>query len=91
MPQKPDPSEPQADSPEVPDASKANGKRAEPSPMAFVGAGFEFAAVTAIMAGIGWWLDRTWGTDPWLLITGLGIGVIGGMYKLWRQGRRFFD
>lgn len=53
-------------------------------------AGIEFTAVTAALAGLGWWLDGKWGTDPWLMIIGLAMGLIGGTYKLWRLGRIFF-
>lgn len=55
-----------------------------------VHAGFEFAAVTAVLALLGWWLDGKWGTEPWLLVIGLAIGLIGGLYKLWKTGKRFF-
>jgi F0F1-type ATP synthase assembly protein I len=65
--------------------------RKEPSPLALVGAGFEFAAVITILGLGGWWLDGKWGTKPWLLITGVTIGLVGGIYKFWRTGRQFFD
>jgi F0F1-type ATP synthase assembly protein I len=56
----------------------------------FIGAGFEFAAVVAVLTCFGWWLDGKWGTAPWLLIVGLSIGVIGETYKFYRMGKRFF-
>ena len=56
-----------------------------------LGIGFEFAAVVVVLAGIGWWLDGKWETSPWLMLTGLAIGTIGGLYKVWRVGKRYFE
>ncbi len=52
--------------------------------------GIEFAAVVAILSLGGWWLDGKWGTSPWLLLTGLFISTIGGLYKVWRIGKQYF-
>lgn len=32
----------------------------------------------ALPAGLGWWLDQRWGTEPWLVIVGalLGFGLM---------------
>ena len=30
----------------------------------------------------GYWLDRRWGTDPWLLIVGVILGFVISMYHL---------
>lgn len=33
-------------------------------------------ALTAVVpAGLGYWLDQRWGTTPWLLIVGAGLGL----------------
>jgi ATP synthase protein I len=34
---------------------------------------------------IGVWLDRRWGTDPWLTVIGLVLGLAGGLYGSYRQ------
>ena len=65
-------------------------QRPEPSATTFLGAGFEFAAVVAVLTGAGWWLDQHWATEPWLRIVGVGVGVVGETYKLYRLGKRFF-
>jgi len=52
--------------------------------------GIEFAAVVAILTLAGWWLDQKWGTGPWLLLTGMFVSTIGGLYKVWRLGKKFF-
>ncbi len=48
----------------------------------------------SVVAGwfLGDWLDGKWGTRPWLGLTGLALGFIGGLYNLirilrWRDGK----
>lgn len=65
-------------------------KQTQPKPWAMLGAGVELGGVVALMALLGWWLDRRWGTTPWLLLTGLTIATIGGIYNLYRLGKRSF-
>jgi uncharacterized membrane protein len=84
------PAPPQAPQPPSSPGGPPKGRK-EPSPLAFVGAGFEFAAVIAMLGLGGWWLDGKWGTKPWLLIAGVAVGLFGGIYKFWRTGRQFFD
>ena len=31
------------------------------------------------LGAIGWFLDRRFGTSPWITLTGLVLGIIGGM------------
>lgn len=54
--------------------------------------GFQLA--TAVVGGLllGGWLDKRWGTSPWLTLGGLLIGAIGGFYNLirllnWKEAR----
>ncbi len=62
----------------------------EPNPYSLFGVGFEFAGAVGGLTLVGWWLDRRWQTQPWLMCLGMTIGVIGGIYKIWRLGKRFF-
>jgi len=50
--------------------------------------GIEFA--TAVMAGgaLGFWLDKKWGTLPWLLLVGIMIGFSLGFYIVCRKTER---
>ncbi len=64
--------------------------RKEPNAAAIAGVGFEFAGTVVVMALGGWWLDEKWGTEPWLLVTGMSVGLIGGVYRLWKLGMMFF-
>lgn len=78
-----------------PDRSRGNNGKAQrgqgPSPWLLAGAGLELAGSVGGMTVIGWLLDRRLDTEPWLLLAGLAIGLTGGLYSLWRTGRRFFD
>jgi len=34
---------------------------------------------------VGRWLDSRLGTEPWLLLTGVLVGAVGGFVSLYRQ------
>ncbi len=71
-------------------------KKSDPFLIAFgiYGAvGFQLAATVVGGLLLGSWLDKRLGTDPWLTITGIIVGSIGGFYNLfrivtWKKGRR---
>ena len=56
-----------------------------PSPLRFVGLGFEL--VVPLLLGLfgGRWLDRRFGTAPWLLLVGALLGAAAGMLNLYRR------
>ena len=41
--------------------------------------GLQLVAPILGLGGIGWLLDRHFGTSPWITLAGLILGVIGGM------------
>ncbi len=45
----------------------------------YMSLGVQLCGSVAIAGGIGWWLDNTFGTSPWLLVTLLLLGIISGM------------
>ncbi len=49
------------------------------------GVGIEFAAAVAGLSLAGYWIDRHSGSEPWGLLTGAALGLIGGTYNLIRQ------
>lgn len=49
------------------------------------GIGFELVAAVVGFTLVGLWVDRHYGTDPWGILIGLALGLIGGMYNLIRQ------
>lgn len=63
------------------------------SGLRLAGVGIEFAAAVAGLSLLGYWIDRHFGTGPWALLIGAGIGLVGGTYNLIRdavgRGRRF--
>jgi F0F1-type ATP synthase assembly protein I len=44
-------------------------------------AGFTLFASVAALTGLGWLADRWFHTDPWLLILGIVLGSISGLYQ----------
>lgn len=47
--------------------------------------GFGVAGPLVVCTGLGWYLDGQWGTRPWLVLIGLGIGLVsmfGTFYRL---------
>ena len=57
------------------------------SGMRYAGLGFEFAAGTAGLVFLGYWIDRRYESEPWGLLIGLGIGLVGGTYNLIKAAR----
>lgn len=36
----------------------------------------------------GWFLDRAWGTFPWLTVVLLVLGFVAGVREVWRAAKR---
>ena len=53
-----------------------------PAWMQYSGAGLELAGATAGLALTGYWVDGKFGTQPWGVLTGTLIGIVGGLYNL---------
>ena len=87
LPEKPEEHPPQTPD-RLPGRRPSNGQA--PNPMALFGVGMEMGLTVLVLALAGWWLDQKLGTQPWLLIIGVLMGTIGGIYNLWNQGRRHF-
>ena len=51
----------------------------------------ELAAVIGVLTYAGWWLDGRYGTSPWLALTGVALGLIGGTYNVLKASQRYFD
>lgn len=52
-------------------------------------AGYTLIGAIILLGGIGYALDQWLGTSPWLVLTGLLLGVVVGFYELakvvWRR------
>lgn len=55
------------------------------SGMKYAGLGLELVGAVVGLTLLGWWIDGRYGSAPWGLLIGLGIGLIGGLYNLLRQ------
>ena len=51
----------------------------------YSGAGLELAGATAVLALIGHWVDGHYGTQPWGILAGVVIGLVGGLYNLVKE------
>lgn len=49
------------------------------------GVGLELAGALAGFALVGYWIDRWYETEPWGLLIGVILGLVGGLYNLVRQ------
>lgn len=54
----------------------------------YMGMGVEFAAAFGVFVVVGWWVGRHTDTNPWATLVGAGLGFIGAMYNLIRDGLR---
>ena len=50
----------------------------------YMALGFQMVIVTALFAGIGYWLDKKFGTEPWLLVVFFFVGAAAGIVTVWR-------
>ena len=46
--------------------------------------GIQMVVVTAVIAGIGYWLDKKTGREPLFLIVFFFLGTFGGLVVVWR-------
>lgn len=82
-----------ADSPKRPRAGHPgpSGATGAPTFSVMAGAGMELAGVLVVLTALGWWLDmHVLGTKPWLTLAGAGLGIVGGLYRVWRQSKQWF-
>jgi len=60
-----------------------NDEAARKSGIAYGAAIMLFSSVIGC-CGLGWLLDRAFGTKPWLLVGGIVLGAIAGFYQFIR-------
>jgi F0F1-type ATP synthase assembly protein I len=51
----------------------------------YSGVGLELAGATAGLALLGYWIDGKYGTTPWVMLGGVVIGIVGGLFNLVRE------
>lgn len=47
--------------------------------------GIQLAAAVVVFSLVGAWLDSRWDTSPWLLLSGLLLGSVGGFVKFFKS------
>ncbi len=52
----------------------------------YTGMGVEFAAAFGAFVALGWWVGRHLDWNPWGTLIGAGLGFVGAMYNLIREG-----
>ena len=52
------------------------------NPLRHVGVGLELAGTVGIMMLLGYGIDRWLDTEPWVMLTGGMLGIVGGLYNL---------
>ncbi|MBM7866561.1 hypothetical protein GTO89_08930 [Heliobacterium gestii] len=52
--------------------------------------GAEFAASVFIGFTAGRYADKAWGTDPWLMLAGVLLGIAGGFFGVYYLVTAFF-
>jgi ATP synthase protein I len=50
-----------------------------------MGVGLGFAASILLFFFLGRWLDERLGTEPWLLIAGVFVGLAAGFWSMYRR------
>ena len=60
-------------------------ERQFPGWIRYSGVGLELAGATAVLALAGYWVDGHFGTHPWGILTGVVVGLVGGLYNLIRE------
>jgi ATP synthase protein I len=51
----------------------------------YIGVGFTFVFIVVVPAAIGFFVDKTFGTLPLLLLLGLGLGFAAALYYVYRE------
>ena len=49
------------------------------------GVGLELAGAVAGFALVGYWIDLHYGTNPWGVVVGVILGIVGGLYNFVRE------
>jgi ATP synthase protein I len=65
-------------------AGRGDWTRALREAAPYLGIGTSFAASVLLGLGIGYWLDRRFGTQPWLFLVGAVFGLVAGFVQFYK-------
>ena len=68
-----------------PDGGRSSLAKAMAAAQPYIDASWQLTGALGLCALAGWWLDRKFGTAPWLLLAGSMFGLAAGMYSFIRQ------
>ena len=63
-------------------------KHAAPTWVGMSGLGFEFVGAILLPGALGWFLDRRFGTQPWIMLALGLVGFVAGLRLLMRSVNR---
>ena len=63
-------------------------RNAAPTWVGMSGLGFEFVGAMLLPGALGWWLDRRFGTAPWIMLALGLLGFVAGLRVLMRSVNR---
>lgn len=75
--------------PESREPSKSNAEENRKAGFAYA-AGFTLFASVAAFTGIGWFLDKWLGTQPWCLVGGIVLGSAAGLFQFVRLSSKTY-
>ncbi|MDR1043825.1 MAG: AtpZ/AtpI family protein [Candidatus Adiutrix sp.] len=82
------PPPPPLEAPQFKGLKKAFGDREAQMTAQASAVGLTFAVAIVLGLALGWWLDRKFGTAPWLLLVGLFLGIAAGFKNLFTVSAR---
>ncbi len=53
----------------------------------YMALGIQMIVTTVVIAGVGYWLDKRTGKEPWFLVVFFLLGALGGIAVVWRALR----
>lgn len=62
-----------------------DGRAKTPTWLRYSSLGLELGAAIAVPTLLGTWIDGKWGLEPWGVLTGLCLGMVGGLYHFIRS------
>ena len=71
--------------PRTPSPTPSDEHAAGSSVGTYLGLGLQFAAAILLFLYLGQWLDRRFGTAPWLLLACVFLGAGGSFYGIYRR------
>jgi ATP synthase protein I len=75
--------------PQAPDPSKSNAAENRKTGFAYA-AGLTLFVSVAAFTGMGWMLDKWFGSQPWCLIGGIVLGSAAGLFEFVRLSSRTY-